>query len=721
MVASERPSMATTPPTNAPGASTPGPRGGVAPGVRVPTSRPGGALVAFLLALIAYAAFAQGATSVGQQALVQAAVAIAVTIAAAIWLWHGSLALQAPRLAWIGLGLLGAFALWSLLTLAWSVAPDRTLLEANRAVTYALTAVLGLAAASWWRHAAERLAIGYLAIAASIALYALGGKVAPGLHLDGLFDLNHASFLPRLRAPLDYWNALALALLLAAPIAVAVAMDGRRTPGVRLTGLASFELLIVTLALTYSRGGVIALVVGLIAFAALSRRGLMAAVIVGVAAVAAVPPLLYAFATHSMTALNQPLGDREGDGLVLGLILLVSLAGLLLAGRAVLRAEGRLRLTPPAARRLALAAAAVAGLAVFGGGVALAASQRGLSGTISHEWATFRKVRLDPMYDPRHLITTNSGNRWTWWSEAAGAWSDRPLEGWGAGSFPVLHREYRTNQLEILQPHSLPMQLLSETGVIGAILALGAMAALALVGIRAARGSTPDDAAERLIRAALAAAVCAWLVHGLYDWDFDIPGVTLPVMAFAGVLAGRVRPPGAAGPALGVRGRVIALAGITVAMSAVALTSIFPAWAESKAVGALDRAGGSHASAADRRQAEREAELASRLDPLATKPLLALASIQQGQGDLQRSKAALRRAARRQPDDSTVWYELASLGAAEHDVRAVRSALRHALALNPRDVSARTLALAIQTPAPNRSATAVRTPLPSTPTAALAP
>lgn len=710
--------MAATPPTLLPRASTSGPGGGVAQGVRVRTSRPGSALVGFLLALIAYAAFAQGATSLAHQALVQTAAAIAVTVAAALWLWHGSLPLSASRPAWMGLGLLGAFALWSGVTLVWSIAPDRTLLEAGRAVTYVMVVGLGLAAASWWRPAAQRLAIGYLAIAAVIALYALGGKIAPGLHLDGLFDLNHTSFLPRLRAPLEYWNALGLVLLLAAPVAVAVFLDRGRRLRARLAALGALHILIVTLALTYSRGGLIALVVGLVAFGALSRRGLMVTATVALAAATAAPALLYALAAHSMTGLNQPLADREGDGLVLVGILAASLVGLMLGGRALLKVEGRLQLRRRTARRLAVALAAVAVLALLGGGVALAASKRGFSGTVSHEWASFRRVRFDPMNDPRHLITTNSGNRWTWWSEAAGAWSDQPLQGWGAGSFPVLHREYRTNDLEVQQPHSVPMQLLAETGLTGAILALGGMAALALMGIRATRHapSSPSpqgDSGERLLRAALAAAICAWLFHGLYDWDFDIPGVTIPALAFMGVLAGRDQPSSAAGPALATGLRVVALAGITLVMCAVALLSIFPAWAETKVGDALARAGERHASAADRRQAASAAELASRLDPLATTPLLALASIQQGQGDLERSKAALRRAARRQPEDSTVWYELAVLGVLQHDVPAVRTALHHALALNPRGASIRAAVLALQVPAPNRSATAVRTPLPS--------
>ena len=716
--------MAATPPTTGRGVSGSRPGGAVARAVRVPSATPGRLIVALLLALITYAAFAQGATSLGEQARIQTAVALAVTAAAAVWLWGGALPVSAPRLAWVGLALLGGFVLWSALSLAWTVAPDRTLLEANRAAIYVTTAGLGLAAASWWRGAAERLAVGYVVIAAVIGLYALGGKIAPGVHLDGLFDLNHAAFLPRLRAPLEYWNALGLVLLLAAPIDLALVLDSDRSSRVRLAALAGLQIFIVALAMTLSRGGVIALLVGLAAFAVLSGRGVAMAAIVALAALASVPPVAYAFSTHSMVALQQPLGDRELDGLILGVILAASLGGLMLAGRAVLRVEHRLQLGPLGRRRLAMAVAGAATIGVLAGGTALAASKHGVGGTISREWAAFRKVRRDPVFDPRRLITTNSGNRWAWWTEAAGAWSDRPVGGWGAGSFPVVHLQYRTNDLQIQQPHSVPLQLLSEIGTLGFILAAGGLLALVVVGIRAARAAafagpppaagadSPATATASLLAVGLAAALCAWLVHGLYDWDLDIPGVTLPALAFMGVLAGRRRSPVAFPPERTAPARVLALAGVTLGACAAALCAIFPAWSDSKASGALESAGGSHVSSAQRRDAARSAELASRLDPLATKPLLALASIEQGDGNLNQASAALRRATRRQAADPSVWLELVAVEAARRDVAAARAAARHASVLDPRNVSLPVLVRQLQLVAAGRSPTAIPTPLP---------
>src|SRR5207244_11008526 len=233
---------------------------------------------------------------------------------------------------------------------------------------------------------------------------------------------------------------------------------------------------------------------------------------------------------------------------------------------------------------------------------------------------------------------TNCGNGWWWWSEAAGAWSARPLQGWGAGSFPVLHLEYRTNDLNVLQPHSVPLQLLAETGLVGALLALGGLVALAVAAVRrvlalpaaaprdgpAARPS-PAGEPSRLLAAALAAAALAWLVHGVYDWDLAIPGASIPAFAFLGVLAGRARLDGRT-PRITAGVRALALALVTLAACAIALSGLLPSWADSKTKQALAVADVHHSPAALQRAAA-NAELAARLDPVSEQPLLALAAI----------------------------------------------------------------------------------------------
>src|SRR2546430_7819499 len=109
-----------------------------AAGARTWTAWPGAVLVGFLVVLAGYAAFAHGSTSLQGQARIQVAVAVALVLAAAVWLSHGSLPLSASRTAWIGLGLLGLFAVWTGPSLTRSVAGDRTLPELNPPSPYAL-------------------------------------------------------------------------------------------------------------------------------------------------------------------------------------------------------------------------------------------------------------------------------------------------------------------------------------------------------------------------------------------------------------------------------------------------------------------------------------------------------------------------------------------------------------------------------------------------------
>ena len=52
-----------------------------------------------------------------------------------------------------------------------------------------------------------------------------------------------------------------------------------------------------------------------------------------------------------------------------------------------------------------------------------------------------------------------------------------------------MHLLYRRDTLSVQQPHSVPLQFLAETGLIGAALALGALGSLLAVATRAVRHS----------------------------------------------------------------------------------------------------------------------------------------------------------------------------------------------------------------------------------------
>ncbi|HVS27946.1 MAG TPA: O-antigen ligase family protein [Solirubrobacteraceae bacterium] len=692
------------------------------------------ALLLALLVLLAYAAFAHGAVQPTQESRLQVALALVALLACAAWLFgDGSLRLAATPQAWLGLGLLATLAGWMALSLAWSVAPDRTWIEFNRTLTYALVVLLAIAVGVSHPRAVTRLATGWLVIAVAVALYSLGEKVLPGLHVHPLFDLNQTGSLSRLRGPLQYWNALALVCAMAAPVALRLAADERRSRRSRLAAQAALLVLIVVIGLTYSRGGVIALAVGLLVVFVLVRHArFRAALLLGLALLAALPPLLFAFVDSAVAGNFVPLGSREGAGALLGLVLIVSLAGMLwLARRLIMRDWGTLW-APRPSRQLVRGGLAVVVTALLVLTVALGASDRGVAGAVSHQFHSFTATRGTSLSDPNRLLSTSSGNRWVWWREAVGAWSHHPWAGSGAGSFPVLHLQYRHNRLLVLQPHSVPLQFLAETGVIGALLALGGLGLLLFAAARAVRAIS--DRAEQALAATLLAAAIAWLVHGSIDWDWDIPGVTLPVLVFLGVLVGRATraetmpESGGAGAATDEGGvapsrlavaasrsdalRALALAGAAALLCAFAISSALPAIAASKAGSAL---GGlpSKPTPAQLRDAEARARLAARLNPLSDEGLLAAAAIVERRGDVLRARGLILRAIAREPQDEVAWESLARLDFVRRDLEGVRRASERALVLNPFDDGVLSLARQAEanvTPVTD-SGTATGTPL----------
>jgi O-Antigen ligase len=629
-------------------------------------------------AVVAYAAFADGAIALPMEARLQAGVVLMALFTLAAFLFAPGMRVAAGRLGWAGIVLLSLFTAFTGASFAWSIAPGGTWSELNRVLAYLLVLLVALVCGSNLPRALERAALGFLVVATFVALYALAGKAIPGVHV-GPLDFNHTQFFSRLRAPLAYWNALALFCVLAVPVALRAATDRRRP------ALVAGVLLLTTVGLTYSRGGVASLAVALVVFFALGPDRLRSALLAAAALIGAAPALAVGFARNDLTRDAVPVAERTGDGLLFLAALVGGVALALAIERFVVpRAD---QLGPlPRRRALALAGVAVA-LTVVLAVAGLTASDRGVTGTISHGFDSFTSVKFERQNDPARILQTNSGNRWVWWKEAAGAWSDRPVAGWGAGSFPLLHHRYRHNSLEVLQPHSVPLQFPAELGLVGALLGLGALALLTATGgqrvapgVRAERGGIPAGREHRYA-VALLAAVSAWLVHMWFDWDWDIPGVALPLFAFLGLLA--ARPLGASARAFAVGRadtgpRLAALALGAALLAAVGVSGALPSLARDhtqRATAAL--------AASDFGEAVRQADIARRLDPVAVDPLLIEARAAGRRGDFKLASRVLTEAVHRQPDNPNVWLGVARLELARGDVPAMRAAARRMLALDP--------------------------------------
>lgn len=671
-------------------------------------------LGALLLALL-YAAFADGATDLPQESWLQLMILLVAVAGTGAWLYGGGVRPAASRTAWIGVAMLVAFAVWTGVTILYSVAPDRSWLSLNRALAYAVVTVLAIAIGASVPRAPERVARGLALLVVPVALYALGGKTVPQLRIEGLIDLDHAAGLSRLRSPLGYWNALALLCVVGLFPMLRLAVDPvRRVPG-RLAAMGGVYLLVLVLGLTYSRGGLLALLVGGLVFVSLTTERVRSVVFLLVAMVAAVVPLTVVFTRPDLVANGLPLASRRDDAGVVLIAVLVVLAVVLLVGRALIALERGRVFTPVRGRRYGRVGAGLAAVLLGIGCVGAVGS--GALATAADRFTDSQGA--GSVTDPNRLLSANSGNRWTWWQEAAGAWSERPVTGWGAGSFPVTHKRHRTELLPVQQPHSVPLQFLAETGLVGLVLGMGAVLALlaAAVGrVRALPWAVSGAPPGRGYAAALLAAPCAWLARSFYDWDWDIPAVTLPVLLALGVLAarpaearGRVAVPRPGGGLRGL-GFGVGVLALILAMISAAL----PALAETRTSSALVAVGSDRVDDEALAEAAADAEFAARLNPLAVEPLVAAAAIAQRRDRIPEARRQILRAIERQPESFDAWLQLARIEFVRLDRAGLRRAAGRALALDPLSPQAAALARRAQSSAalPEESATATGSPLP---------
>ena len=188
------------------------------------------------------------------------------------------------RFELIPLGALGVLAAFVFLSLTWSPSNERTYAELARTLT--LLGVLALPVATLnrftWRSAAGGIAAGALAVSAFAVACRLGPGFLPEDRVTALFGTDRLSY------PFGYWNALGAWASMAAAMGLAWSAHVK-VPWARAVTLAAVPTAVVCVYLTYSRGGSIGLVVGVVAVIALSRnRWTAAAHTIAVAATTAI-------------------------------------------------------------------------------------------------------------------------------------------------------------------------------------------------------------------------------------------------------------------------------------------------------------------------------------------------------------------------------------------------------------------------------------------------
>ncbi|HEY8104122.1 MAG TPA: O-antigen ligase family protein [Gaiellaceae bacterium] len=544
------------------------------------------------------------------------------------------------------LGLLLATTAWSGLSIVWSIAPDRSWAELDRSLVFAAFLVVGLLLGASGPGACRRAAAALVVALGAAVVWALAGKAIPGLFPDG----GRAA---RLRDPIGYWNALALAADMLLVLALQLAADAGKSRALRACGAVLAYAAVVAVLLAASRAGVAAAVLGVAFWLWLRRDRVESALLALVAAVPGGLVAAWAFTRPALIDDGLPRAERVSDGAWFGL--------LLLAG-AALAAAAALWLPPLATERRALVGRLLTVLAVIG--VAAATVAIGFSaGRIADEFSG-----PEVQNNPRRVLSLSSNNRSAWWAEAWDVFRADPVAGAGANTFEVARKRYRETASAVTQPHSVPLQFLAGTGLVG----LGLFAALVAAAAAAAVGAVRRlEGPERGAASALAIVPALWLAHALVDFDWDFVAVTGPALFALGVLAA------AGAPARRIRAP-LAAAGVA-ALALVAVASVATPWLSERSLREI----GSKIDRGDLDSAAAAADRARSLDPLSLEPILARAGIEERRGDERAALAAYLEATRLQPENPEAWL---ALGLFEFDSGYRCSAyghLNHAYTLDP--------------------------------------
>src|SRR5581483_8729921 len=152
--------------------------------------------------------------------------------------------------------------------------------------------------------------------------------------------------------------------------------------------------------------------------------------------------------------------QRAHDGWIFALVVLVVAAAVTALAFALVRREERRPLGGPARARIDRAVA----LLLLAGLVAVVVLAIVFSGRL---WRDFRAANEVGQGHGR-FKSLASGNRWGWWQQAWHVFTRHPGGGTGAGTFDLTNRLHRTDAFDVaVEPHNVPLQFLSETGLPG--------------------------------------------------------------------------------------------------------------------------------------------------------------------------------------------------------------------------------------------------------------
>ena len=262
-------------------------------------------------------------------------------------------------------------------------------------------------------------------------------------------------------------------------------------------------------------------------------------------------------------------------GRQLGVLLVAMLLVLTIAGVAIGFSTGRRRLSRVnRARNAGAVLLSILVLAVIAFAGALAASHRGLTGSISHGFHSLTNPHAAVPPNTPGRLTAIGSVRARYWNEALKVFQAHPALGTGARSYGTARLRYRTEDLEANDAHGFVVQTLADLGLVGLAIALALLARLD--GRRGTLHASLQPALDELARAethglarrrlarnwrsasrremrndqraysperigmlSMLCLVVVFGVHSTIDWTWFVPGDACVALLCAGWLAGR--------------------------------------------------------------------------------------------------------------------------------------------------------------------------------------
>jgi hypothetical protein len=566
-----------------------------------------------------------------------------------------------PRASLAALALLTAYAVWTFVSIVWADQQAIAWEGANRTAIY----VLIFALFTLWPvgERGARIVVGLFALGvAAIGLVELLRANASSEPLGYFIGV-------RLAEPAGYINAN-VALWTLGMLACLFTGASRETAiWLRPLFLAGAGVLAALAVLGQSRGWALALPAALVLFVLITPgrvRLLIAIGAVGITTLALRGRLLSVHDDFQPGRIDTLLHDAT-VGILLG-------AGVLaLVGLAWALADQRFELPAAASRRLGQAVAVLA-VVVVAGAAAVAVSSDALGG-LGDRWEEFKEGGGPASGETR--FASGGSNRWDFWTVAWELFEEEPVRGIGMENFQVEYLRRGTSEERPQFPHSLELGVLSQTGLIGAVLLCGAL----LVALVAAWRVHSAPRGQRAVAGAAVGIAAYWLLHASVDWFWEfaaLTGTAVAMLGLAGALAPRPAP--AAGDAQ-QPSRLRLPAAVAAALAAAALAvSIALPWGSELLV---REASGNWTE--DPHAAFDQLDTAASLNPLSNVPQLTAASIALEIDDVPRARAEFAEALEHDPETAYALVELGAIAAERGQTTRALNLLRRALALTPRD------------------------------------